>query len=182
MAKYKVGGDYTGSCDTKLQGDVTPVMDNMLKFSEDRLEFLCTVCTQDQYKAGLKFENTDLLAYINSDVSFSLSRETEETKLPHAKSTFKVTGALTYDDTDITMVMTSENFNKFKEVLKNDESVAIATFDKDRISSKKAPMLESYFGKFSKISNTYKNGSFCEFSVTFSPSEGDVECESPDYE
>lgn len=181
MAKYKVSGAYTGECETKLQGDTTPIMDNMLKFTEDKIEFMCTVCTQEQYKAGLKFEDTDLLAYVNSDVSFGMSRETEETKLPHAKSVFKVTGALTYDDTDVTMVMTRDNFNKFKDALKNDDSIAIATFDKDRISSNKAPMLESYFGKFSKISNTYKNGGFCEFTVTFSPSEADVECESPDY-
>ena len=181
MAKYKVDGNYTGECETKLQGDATPIMDNMLKFTEDKIEFMCTVCKQEQYRAGLKFENTDLLAYVNSDVSFGMSRETEETKLPHAKSAFKVTGALTYDDTDVTMIMTRDNFNKFKNALKNDDSIAIATFDKDNIKLNKAPMLESYFGKFSKISNTYKNGSFCEFTVTFSPSEADIECESPDY-
>ena len=182
MAKYKVNDAYTGECTNTLQGDATPIMDNMLKFTEDKIEFMCTVCTQEQYKAGIKFEATDMLAYTNSDVSFGMSRETEETKLPHAKSVFKVTGALTYDDTDVTMIMTRDNFKKFKQALKDDVSIAIATFDKDNVTANKAPMLESYFGKFSKISNTYKNGSFCEFTVTFSPSEADVECESPDYQ
>ena len=184
MAKYKVGSEYTGECDSLLQGDTTPVIDNVLKFAEDKLEFLCTVCTQEQYNAGIKYESTDLMAYINSDVSFGISRETEETKLPHAKSAFKITGAITYDDTDFTMLMTRENYKKFRDVVSKNLTVAIANFDCDNIDNvtKTAPMLESYFGSFSKIKNTYKNGNTCEFTVTFSPSAADVECVSPDYE
>jgi hypothetical protein len=183
MAKYKVNGQYTGECPATLQDDETPVIDNVLKFTEDRIEFLTTECTQEQYNAGIKFEQKDLITYLNADVTFGASRDSEEQELPHAKATFKIPGSKTYDDVTLEMLMTRENYKKYKKIFDDGVTIAIATFDKDNADSDTgiAPMLESYFGSVTACSVTYTNGSSCTVSVTFAPSAADVECESPDY-
>jgi hypothetical protein len=183
MAKYKVNDAYTGECPTTLQGDTTPTIDNVLKFTEDRIEIMCTVCTQEQYDAGLEFEAEDLIAYIDADVTFGASRSVDEVSLPHAKSKFKITGEVTYDDTEMTMLMTDENYAKFRSVFNDNLSIAIAAFDKDNVdaSTHKAPMLESLFGTISKEGTTYTNGGNCTYKFTFSPSERGRACVSPTY-